>query len=70
MSFPICPTCGGWGYVSDHDDDGNDDGLRIVPCRRGCQAPELPALEAVEAARMAERRAAEDYICRKMEAEY
>lgn len=66
----MCPTCGGWGYVSDHDDDGNDDGLRIVPCRRGCPEPELPSLADVEAVRVAERRAAEDYVTRHMEAEH
>lgn len=61
----MCPTCGGWGYVSDCDDRGQD--VRVVPCWRGCPTPELPTLEQVEAARMAERHAAEDYITRHME---
>ena len=65
MTAPICPTCGGWGYVSDCDVRGED--VRVVPCWRGCPTPELPTLEQVEAARMAERHAAEDYITRHME---
>ena len=67
MSAPMCPTCGGWGYVSDCDDRGQD--VRVVPCWRGCPEPELPSLADVEAARMAERRAAEDYVTRHMEAD-
>ena len=67
MSPPMCPTCGGWGYVSDCDDRGQD--VRVVPCWRGCPEPELPSLADVEAARMAERRAAEDYVTRHMEAD-
>ena len=65
MTAPMCLTCGGWGYVSDCDDRGED--VRVVPCWRGCPEPELPSLADVEAARMAERRAAEDYITRIME---
>lgn len=61
----MCLTCGGWGYVSDCDDRGGD--VRIVPCWRGCPEPELPSLADAEAARMAERHAAEDYITRIME---
>ena len=63
----MCPTCGGWGYVTDCDDRSKD--VRIVPCWRGCPEPELPSLEAVEGAGVAERRAAEDYVIRHMEAE-
>ena len=65
MSYSICPTCGGWGYVTECDHWGQNP--RIVPCWRGCQEPELPSLEAVEAIRLAERHAAEDYITRHME---
>ena len=68
MTAPMCLTCGGWGYFTDCDSWGNDP--RVVPCWRGCTTPELPPLEQVEAARMAERHAAEDYITRIMEAEY
>ena len=64
MSAPTCPTCGGWGYVSDCDDRGEDP--RVVPCWRGCPEPELPSLADVEAVRLAERHAAEDYITRIM----
>ena len=67
MTAPMCPTCGGWGYVTDCDGWGNDP--RVVPCWRGCPTLELPTLEQVEAARMAERHAAEDYITRIMESE-
>ena len=67
MTAPMCLTCGGWGYFTDCDSWGNDP--RVVPCWRGCTTPELPPLEQVEAARMAERHAAEDYITRIMESE-
>lgn len=67
MTVPLCPTCGGWGYVSDCDDRGEDQ--RVMPCWRGCPEPELPSLEVVEAARVADRRAAEDYVIRHMEAD-
>ena len=67
MSAPTCPTCGGWGYFTDCDSWGNDP--RVVPCWRGCPTPELPTLADAEAARMAERHAAEDYITRIMESE-
>ena len=67
MTAPMCPTCGGWGYVSDCDDRGEDP--RVVPCWRGCPEPELPSLEALEAIRLADRRSVEDYVTRHMEAE-
>lgn len=62
MTAPLCPACGGWGYVTDRDDRGED--VRIVPCWRGCEEADLPTAAQVEAIRAAERTAQEDFICR------